>query len=76
MIKNPQNETAYPHNVPMDCDWSEGGLTKRELFASQMLAAMLSNSAIVQDRQISQADLIANAIGYADRLIKELNQHQ
>lgn len=70
-----KHDAAYPWVSPLDdrdC-LRETGMTKREVFASQMLAAMLANPEMVK-AGIKQIDLIANAIDYADRLIDGLNE--
>lgn len=66
MEKN--NEFAFPHIVGQDETVRHGGLTKREYYASQVLAVMASH------RSMADGDLAGIAVKLADALIENLKR--
>ncbi len=57
--------------------WSEGGLTKRELFAVMALQGLASNGDAMQamaKKGILEWDIVADAVRMADSLLAELEK--
>ena len=73
MSKTNPNDLAYTGEQYADIYGNlRGPLTKRELFAKDFMAALLSNGSIKPD---STPALIANfSVAFADALIKKLNE--
>lgn len=60
------NDFAFP--LHSETSINQGGLTKREYFASQIVAGLLSNP------NGRSNDIAEDAVNLADSLIKELNK--
>jgi hypothetical protein len=65
------NDCAYPTDSNYQgCVLSEGGLTKREIFAAMAMQGFISSSRYLHD----DANCAADSIRFADALIEQLKK--
>lgn len=72
MTKIDDGGPAYPLAVPVEFQYAENGLTKREAFAMAAMQGMLAGNATYNGKSDDRGALARDAVAHADALLAAL----